>query len=125
MSSSDSSPRDLVARLRGAFNAGQTRPIAWRREQLSALRRLLTEREGELAAALHADLGKSLFEAVNTEIGFVIKEVDHALRHRAQNADVRCVTPVVAAQAPADATERVPPGQDAAQSRTDPRPDEA
>jgi aldehyde dehydrogenase (NAD+) len=81
MSSSDSSPRHLVARLRGAFNAGRTRPYAWRREQLLALRCLLTEREGELAAALHADLGKNLFEAVNTEIGFVIKEVDHALRH--------------------------------------------
>lgn len=81
MNAIDPSPRDLVARLRDSFNAGRTKPIAWRREQLLALRRLLNEREAELAAALHADLGKNLFEAVNTEIGFVIKEIDHTLRH--------------------------------------------
>lgn len=84
MSSSESSPRDVVARLRSAFIAGRTRSFTWRREQLLALRRLLTERESELAAALHCDLGKNLFEAINTEIGFVIKEVDHALRHLRQ-----------------------------------------
>jgi len=28
--------------------------------------------------------------------------MDHALRHRAQNADVRCATPQIAAQAPKD-----------------------
>jgi chorismate synthase len=51
--------------------------------------------------------------------------MDHALRHRAQNADVRCPTPVIAAQAPADASERYPTAQQGARSRTDPRPDEA
>lgn len=75
------SPQDRVARLRAAFDAGRTQSLQWRRAQLQALGRLLTERETELAAALHADLGKSLFEAVNTETGFVLKEVNHALRH--------------------------------------------
>ena len=51
--------------------------------------------------------------------------MDHALRHRAQNADVRCPTSVIAAQAPADASERYPTAQQGARSRTDPRPDEA
>jgi chorismate synthase len=51
--------------------------------------------------------------------------MDHALRHRAQNADVHRITPVIAAQAPTDAAGRVTSVQDAAQSRTDPRPDEA
>ena len=51
--------------------------------------------------------------------------MDHALRHRAQNADVHRITPVIAAQAPPDAAGRVTSVQDAAQSRTDPRPDEA
>jgi len=78
------SPRDTVRRLRVAFEAGRTRSIQWRRSQLQALRRLLTEREAELASALHADLGKGLFESVNTETGFVLKEVDYALRHLRQ-----------------------------------------
>ena len=51
--------------------------------------------------------------------------MDHALRHRAQNADVRCPTPVIAAQAPADASRRHPTAQQCARSRTDTRPDEA
>ena len=47
--------------------------------------------------------------------------IDHALRHRAQNADVACATPRIAAQAPKDAV---------AKARTsgavdDPDPDEA
>ena len=32
--------------------------------------------------------------------------MDHALRHRAQNADVRCATPQIAAQAPEDGVAR-------------------
>jgi len=51
--------------------------------------------------------------------------MDHALRHRAQNADVHRITPVIAAQAPTDEAGRVTPLQDGVQSRTDPRPDEA
>lgn len=97
MSATASFAQESVARLRGAFAAGRTRPYEWRREQLLALRRLLTEREGELAAALHADLGKRLFEAVTTEIGFVVKEIDYALRHlrgwmRARRARTPLVT---------------------------------
>jgi chorismate synthase len=45
--------------------------------------------------------------------------MDHALRHRAQNADVRTTTPRIAAQAPAGAA-----GKDA-RAANDPDPDEA
>ena len=47
--------------------------------------------------------------------------MDHALRHRAQNADVATDTPRVAAQAPADAIARVR----AAAATENPDPDEA
>ncbi|MBM3343633.1 MAG: chorismate synthase [Betaproteobacteria bacterium] len=47
--------------------------------------------------------------------------MDHALRHRAQNADVVTETPRVAAQAPAGAIERLR----AAMATEDPQPDEA
>ncbi|MGQ0578747.1 MAG: chorismate synthase [Betaproteobacteria bacterium] len=46
--------------------------------------------------------------------------MDHALRHRAQNADVRCPTPRIAARAPAAAAKAGNPSQ-----ATDPDPDEA
>ena len=47
--------------------------------------------------------------------------MDHALRHRAQNADVVTATPRIAAQAPADAIERL----HRAAAVDDPDPDEA
>ena len=46
--------------------------------------------------------------------------MDHALRHRAQNADVRCPTPRIAARAPAAPASAGNPGQ-----ATNPDPDEA
>ncbi|MFB9582598.1 aldehyde dehydrogenase family protein [Streptomyces goshikiensis] len=78
------SPADVVARLRATFATGRTKPLAWRREQLEALRTLLTERGDELAAALHADLGKGAKEAYRTEIDFTVREIDHTLQHLAQ-----------------------------------------
>jgi chorismate synthase len=46
--------------------------------------------------------------------------IDHALRHRAQNADVTCPTPQIAALAP-----HITPAHGAAPLREDPEPDEA
>ena len=47
--------------------------------------------------------------------------MDHALRHRAQNADVTCATPSIAAQASRDVVERL---RDASATEN-PDPDEA
>jgi len=47
--------------------------------------------------------------------------MDHALRQRAQNADVRCATPVIAAQAPQELVDRLRE----ASAVDDPQPDEA
>lgn len=70
-----------VARARAVFDGGTTRPQAWRLEQLRNLRRMLTERRGEFAAALAADLGKHGTEAQLTEIGFVTAEASHLEKH--------------------------------------------
>ncbi|MEV0173702.1 aldehyde dehydrogenase family protein [Streptomyces sp. NPDC050803] len=74
-------PADTVARLRAAFRTGRTKPVEWRTAQLRRLRAMLTENGPELAAALHADLGKSAAEAERTEIGFTVREIDHTLEH--------------------------------------------
>ena len=47
--------------------------------------------------------------------------MDHALRHRAQNADVRSGTPVIPAQAPAELVDKLRQ----APAIDDPQPDEA
>jgi aldehyde dehydrogenase (NAD+) len=74
-------PADLVARLRATFDSGRTRPVEWRTGQLRRLRDLLTEHGADVAAALHADLGKSSTEAFRTEIDFTVREIDHTLEH--------------------------------------------
>lgn len=89
------SPADVVAAARRAFDGGVTKPRQWRVSQLRALRTLLVEHEHEVAAALHADLGKSATEAWVTETGFVVREIDHTLRHlRAWTAPRRVRVPL-------------------------------
>jgi chorismate synthase len=56
-----------------------------------------------------------------TEAMLALVLMDHALRHRAQNADVVCATPKIAAQAPGDVVGRVR----AAGAVDNPDPDEA
>ena len=72
---------ELSARLRAVFAQGRTRDLAWRRRQLRQLKRFLDECQREIAAALASDLGKSAFESQLTETGFVVGEIDYALRH--------------------------------------------
>lgn len=71
----------VVAALRTTFEAGTTRPVRWRREQLLNLKRMLEEQSERLTRALNADLGKSSIEAHMTEIGFCTSEIDHILKH--------------------------------------------
>ncbi|MCX4834559.1 aldehyde dehydrogenase family protein [Streptomyces sp. NBC_01016] len=74
-------PADVVSRLRATFHSGRTKPVAWRTTQLHRLRELLTTHGQDIAAALHADLGKSSTEAFRTEIDFTVREIDHTLDH--------------------------------------------
>jgi aldehyde dehydrogenase (NAD+) len=71
----------VVDRLRAAFRAGRTKPPAWRREQLMALRTMLREQESAFLDALYADLRKNAAEARRTELDFVCNEIDHTLAH--------------------------------------------
>ena len=65
----------LVESQRAYFASGVTKTYAWRRQQLGALERLLTERSADIEAALRADLHKHPTESQITEIGFVLAEL--------------------------------------------------
>ena len=85
----DPAPLDaevLNKALRSTFDSGRTRPVAWRKEQLAGLRRMLEECDGELVDALCADLGRPRMEAFFADIvrGVVgrQKEVDAAIARR-------------------------------------------
>jgi aldehyde dehydrogenase (NAD+) len=71
----------VVDRLRAAHDSGRTRPLAWRRRELDRMKAMLVEHEKELLAALAADLGKPRVEAWATDIGIVVSEIEHTLKH--------------------------------------------
>ena len=57
-----------VAELRSAFDAGKTRSLDFRRQQLAALERLFENHGDEIAAALQQDLGKPAIDAWTAEV---------------------------------------------------------
>lgn len=67
--------------LRSAFERGVTKPLAWRLAQLRALRRMLTDRAADFEDALLADLAKNPTESQIAELGFVVGEIDHTIKH--------------------------------------------
>ncbi|MDX6263427.1 MAG: aldehyde dehydrogenase [Kribbellaceae bacterium] len=71
----------LVTDLRTTFDSRVTRPVEWRRAQLTALKTMLLEQDKDFVDALYADLGKPADEARGTELMFVVNEIDHTLEH--------------------------------------------
>lgn len=91
---------ELLAGQRAFFFQGGTREISRRMEALRALGAAIRRREGELNAALKADLNKSPEEAYLTEVGLVLAELEFAVAHLKKWATPRRV-PTPLAQFPA------------------------
>ncbi|MBL4848641.1 MAG: aldehyde dehydrogenase family protein [Planctomycetes bacterium] len=72
---------DALTPLRAAFERGKTRPLAFRRQQLEALRRLITENEERFFEALAKDLGKPTVEAYASELAFILEDISYTLKH--------------------------------------------
>jgi aldehyde dehydrogenase (NAD+) len=88
---------DTLRRLRMRFESGRTRPLAWRRQQLAAIERMLIERKAEFEEALRLDLNKSPFETWLSETSFVFEEAKYARRRLARwMRGERVRTPMVA-----------------------------
>lgn len=71
----------LLKKQRDFFHSGKTLPVAYRKEALLKLRKAILTYEEELCKALYADLGKSKSESYMTEIGLVLGEISHMLKH--------------------------------------------
>jgi len=71
----------VVAKLRKTFATGRTRDLDWRRQQLHALEKLVTENEGAIAAALEQDLGRQPFEAWLADIASTAAEAKDAAKN--------------------------------------------
>ncbi|MBW7890191.1 MAG: aldehyde dehydrogenase [Chitinophagaceae bacterium] len=73
-----------LAQTRLYFESGATRSFSFRKHQLEKLRTALLQHEEEIYDALYADLKKSKEEAYVTELGLVLAEIRHVLKHLRQ-----------------------------------------
>lgn len=83
-STSPSPGAQVVSELRTSFKSGKTRSLAWRLAQLDAMKRMLIDNQEHIIDALVADLGKPRFEAYTTEVGFLLSEIEHTIKHLAK-----------------------------------------
>ena len=74
------STQDFV-RMQRFFFSGAANPYDFRKKQLLNLRNAIKKYEQDISEALFKDLHKSAEEAYTTEIGFVLAEISHALKH--------------------------------------------
>lgn len=72
---------EQVNRHRLFFKSDQTIDISYRIEMLKRLHRTIIAREEDIAAALHADLGKSMQEVITTEIGQITGEIKYLIKN--------------------------------------------
>ena len=67
--------RSAVELLRGSFESGRTRPLAYRRKQLDGLARFLKERERDIERTLHQDMGRPAFDVYPSELSLIVAEL--------------------------------------------------
>ena len=67
--------------IRNYFASGATKSYEFRQQQLKRLKEAILENEQELYQALYSDLKKNVEESWVTEIGFLIAEINHTLKH--------------------------------------------
>ncbi|CCY39403.1 aldehyde dehydrogenase [Tannerella sp. CAG:118] len=86
---------ELIKEQRAFFNNRTTGDISFRKQSLTALQKTIRKYEKELSEALRKDLGKAPFESYMTEIGFILSEIRHTLKHLDKWAAAkRCKTPL-------------------------------
>lgn len=71
----------LLSNLNKYFSSRATRSLSWRKSQLLALSKLLSENQKLITQALYQDLGKCKQEAYVTEIAFLQSDIKYALKH--------------------------------------------
>src|SRR5215203_307579 len=73
--------KEQLERLRGFYNDHKTFTYEFRKQQLQKLKEAVLAYEKDLYDALFTDLKKSVEESWITEVGFLIAEINHTLKH--------------------------------------------
>lgn len=86
----------LLANHKNYFDKGETKDLDFRLEQLSTLKKAVQKYEAELMDALKKDLGKSIFEAYGSEVGYILDSIGFFMKNLKGWAKVKKVkTPLV------------------------------
>ncbi len=93
------------------FQAGHTRSLRFRKSQLKALKKAITQREEAIVAALASDLGKPQLEAYAAEVGFIYQEIDKMLRQLPSHMQAKRVPSPIALFPSQSWVQREPLGQ--------------
>jgi acyl-CoA reductase-like NAD-dependent aldehyde dehydrogenase len=72
---------EIVRQQRDFFSTGQTKNLDFRIDRLKHLKQVVLDNRAAIIEAIDADLGKSEFETVTTEIVIVVQEIDYVLKH--------------------------------------------
>ncbi|MDQ1913365.1 aldehyde dehydrogenase [Paenibacillus sp. GD4] len=72
---------NLINQQRAYFRSGATREVSFRTGQLQKLYDLVKRSEAEVTEALAKDFAKPPFETFVTEVGFLLAEIRHAMKH--------------------------------------------
>lgn len=73
--------QEILKNIKEFYYTNQTKDLDFRIEQLKKLRDSFKKYEPEIVQALKDDLRKPEFEIYTTEFGFVLQEIDFAIRH--------------------------------------------
>ena len=75
---------DALTEMRRYYDTGATGLYRFRRQQLLTLKRTVLEFETEINRALYEDLKKNPEEVWTTEIGLLLQDISHSLKHLKQ-----------------------------------------
>ena len=81
----------LVTKQKAFFDAGRTRDVDFRKQQLDILRREIADNREDILTALQQDLSKSAYEGYLTEVGIVLDEIRFVRKRLARWARPRRV----------------------------------
>jgi aldehyde dehydrogenase (NAD+) len=88
----------LVTDLKNTFATGVTKDYDWRVEQLKQLKMMTLEQQDNILAALKTDLGKCKVESWTSEVGYILSDIDHTLKHLKKWMKPQIVSTPIAAQ---------------------------
>lgn len=71
----------LVKKQRDFFASGKTKNVDFRIRQLEKLKNVIEGNENKILDALKKDLNKSTFDGYTTEVGFVMNDIEHMIKH--------------------------------------------